>query len=480
MISTGEVLPNKKLRIKFASKITEAGPASSTSAKRGPPAGIEDQQVKRQRMDHSVKQQCSNILKKLMTHPAGWVFNQPVDPEALNIPDYFSIISNPMDLGTIKSKLDNNLYFSNEEFVADVRLTFSNAMQYNPASNSVHMMAKELNNIFEVRWKSVEPKMKCGSLKVKQGQLSSGSTKRTCISRQIYQKSPPLHNDFLSKKMSVEEKQKLRKELEKVLRGKIPLQLQSVLRRFGFIIESQGSIEMDIDAFDNKILWQLKKLTTNYSKTGAAEVEYSKVAENKRNKPLKKSIQKGLGSDNRHACDLVIEKSPLSQGSGTCQCSLQVQGDSMHASSSDLSSEKPVSKDYHTIYGDAIKQRKQTLVSGVSKSDQDSDGVVHALDEGNNCLSSHLAVSTTDTASTTGWFTPLFDCPTSPKKALRAAMLKRRFADTILKAQQQTHLVHVDKTEHVKKQLEREIIERKLCEAVRKFIFFPVKRRDIL
>ena len=42
-----------------------------------------------------------------------------------------------------------------------------------------------------------------------------------------------------------------------------------------------------------------------------------------------------------------------------------------------------------------------------------------------------------------GWITPIFDVQLSPKKALRAAMLKSRFADTILKAQQKTLLDHV-------------------------------------
>lgn len=41
-----------------------------------------------------------------------------------------------------------------------------------------------------------------------------------------------------------------------------------------------------------------------------------------------------------------------------------------------------------------------------------------------------------------GWTAPL-DIQMSPKKALRAAMLKSRFADTILKAQKKTFLDHV-------------------------------------
>jgi hypothetical protein len=178
----------------------KAKSSMSGSNKRGPLQLIECQREKRQKMDRSVASQCSTILKKLMTHPAGWVFNKPVDPAALNIPDYFSIIKNPMDLGTIKSKLVKNMYFGTEEFEADIRLTFSNAMIYNPPDNSVHKMAVELNNIFETRWKAFEGKWNRESLKVGQGKLLSGRVKETNDTRQNVDKAPPSHNNLLLKR----------------------------------------------------------------------------------------------------------------------------------------------------------------------------------------------------------------------------------------------------------------------------------------
>jgi hypothetical protein len=42
------------------------------------------------------------IIKSLINHKYGWPFREPVDPVALNIPDYPQIIKNPMDLGTIE------------------------------------------------------------------------------------------------------------------------------------------------------------------------------------------------------------------------------------------------------------------------------------------------------------------------------------------------------------------------------------------
>ena len=44
-------------------------------------------------------------------------FSEPVDPVKYNIMDYFDIISRPMDLGTLKKKLQHNCYLTHEEFM---------------------------------------------------------------------------------------------------------------------------------------------------------------------------------------------------------------------------------------------------------------------------------------------------------------------------------------------------------------------------
>jgi len=42
------------------------------------------------------------LVKMLRQHKNAWPFNEPVDPVALNIPDYFQVVTHPMDLGTIE------------------------------------------------------------------------------------------------------------------------------------------------------------------------------------------------------------------------------------------------------------------------------------------------------------------------------------------------------------------------------------------
>ena len=91
-----------------------------------------------------LKSRYLEMLKGLMSHKHGWVFNTPVDPVELGLPDYFDVIKRPMDLGTILKKLDSNPYHSIDDFEADVRLTFENAITYNETGSDVHDMAKEL------------------------------------------------------------------------------------------------------------------------------------------------------------------------------------------------------------------------------------------------------------------------------------------------------------------------------------------------
>ncbi|XP_047318683.1 transcription factor GTE12 isoform X2 [Impatiens glandulifera] len=128
------------------------------SRKRRQPGFGCNQKEKRRKLRRNMSIQCSSILKQLRSHPYGWIFNQPVDPVKLNIPDYFSIVTKPMDLGTVLAKLEKHAYSSAEEFEADVRLTFSNAILYNPPDNQVHIAAKEINHMFDTRWRSLEAK----------------------------------------------------------------------------------------------------------------------------------------------------------------------------------------------------------------------------------------------------------------------------------------------------------------------------------
>ncbi|CAI5708028.1 unnamed protein product [Peronospora effusa] len=91
-----------------------------------------------------LKSRLMPLLTKLMDSEYGWTFNNPVDPVQWNIPDYFDIIKCPMDLGTIKKRLESEHYNSVEAFAGDVRLVFENCIAYNSSTNKFNIAAKQL------------------------------------------------------------------------------------------------------------------------------------------------------------------------------------------------------------------------------------------------------------------------------------------------------------------------------------------------
>ena len=86
------------------------------------------------------------LLSKYMNHPRNsGVFNAPVDPLSLELPDYFKKIAyNPMDFSSIKNRLSYNQYETLDSFYSDVELVFRNAMLYNKESHAVHLGARFL------------------------------------------------------------------------------------------------------------------------------------------------------------------------------------------------------------------------------------------------------------------------------------------------------------------------------------------------
>ncbi|OUM63224.1 hypothetical protein PIROE2DRAFT_43548 [Piromyces sp. E2] len=93
----------------------------------------------------------NEILKKRYEH-ISYPFLHPVDPVALNIPDYPLIIKTPMDISTIQEKLDSGIYLKKKEFEDDFRLIFKNCYQYNPEGTDVYVLGKQLEEIFNEHW----------------------------------------------------------------------------------------------------------------------------------------------------------------------------------------------------------------------------------------------------------------------------------------------------------------------------------------
>ncbi|KAF8711124.1 hypothetical protein HU200_029131 [Digitaria exilis] len=318
---------------------------------------------------------CGNILRKLMDHKSGWLFNTPVDPVLFGIPDYFDVIRHPMDLGTVKKKLTSKQYRSTTEFAADVRLTFSNAMKYNPPGNHVHEIAKELNGIFDSEWESVERKLRG------QNQVHGQQTMN-------------------------------------VIKIRATMDSKSTVARGPVACSARGPV-----ACSNSLA--KKTLTGNMIFNILISVQVK----------IKFSVR---SSEKTSSKDVPVQAADSKEGS-------------LNHSLATGNREASLNRSLPCVKENAKISRVQSI--------EHNSGSV-----GNESRSCNGTSTSPLTSSGQGEESYLQDEPLSPSRALRAAILRSRFAGTIVKAQQKALLDHGKNIDPVKLQLEKERLEKRQLE----------------
>ncbi|GJV16413.1 transcription factor GTE4-like protein isoform X1 [Tanacetum coccineum] len=261
-----------------------------------------------ERHKNQVFRSCSNLLQRLMKHKHGWVFNEPVNAKLLGLHDYHDFIKHPMDLGTIKSRLAQNFYKVPTEFAEDVRLTFTNAMTYNPRGHDVYVMAEQLSNIFEERWGVIESDWNYGPVQhhnhhdnhiQNHGYNHSQNhdynhsqnhgydhsfmnpvrtfdrSQSVIIPKPITMTYTPIVRTPVLKKpkardpnkrdMTFEEKQKLSANLQSLPSEKLDSIVQ-IIKKSNTLSQNDDEIEVDIDSVDVETLWELDRFVMNYRK----------------------------------------------------------------------------------------------------------------------------------------------------------------------------------------------------------------------
>uniref|UniRef100_A0A7N9AYF1 ATPase family AAA domain-containing protein 2 n=1 Tax=Mastacembelus armatus TaxID=205130 RepID=A0A7N9AYF1_9TELE len=71
-----------------------------------------------------------DVTKRLATDKRFSIFSKPVDIEEVS--DYLEVIRQPMDLSTVMTKIDTHKYLTAKDFLVDIDLICSNALEYNP------------------------------------------------------------------------------------------------------------------------------------------------------------------------------------------------------------------------------------------------------------------------------------------------------------------------------------------------------------
>ncbi|XP_057492842.1 transcription factor GTE7-like [Actinidia eriantha] len=274
----------------------------------------------------SMTKRCEQILGKLMKHKHGWVFNKAVDAASLGLHDYHQIIKHPMDLGMVKLRLSKKKYGSPLDFASDVRLTFDNAMKYNPKGQDVYVMAESLLNLFEEMFdpaykkfeaeqrrvvaaeevneriwappkepvqmvenlrrplpESIEiakksdlmrlqetlanaPPVQVEAMIVPASMPALPSPRPAVMPRMATKLQKPKARDQNKRLMSFEEKAKLGLGLQNLPAEKMDQMLQIIKKRNSHMAPEADEIELDIEALDNETLWELDRFVSNHKK----------------------------------------------------------------------------------------------------------------------------------------------------------------------------------------------------------------------
>ncbi|XP_011406316.1 PREDICTED: bromodomain-containing protein 3-like [Amphimedon queenslandica] len=129
-----------KVEAKESSETREKTPSEKTTEEEGKGGG---------NRSTNQLQYLKNVHRIIWRHHYAWPFHKPVDPVALNIPDYFNIIKRPMDLTLIKKQLDHNGYSSAKECIQDFKTMFNNCYTYNKPTDDVVFMCQALERLFD-------------------------------------------------------------------------------------------------------------------------------------------------------------------------------------------------------------------------------------------------------------------------------------------------------------------------------------------
>ncbi|KAK8450712.1 hypothetical protein SEVIR_6G078300v4 [Setaria viridis] len=468
--------------------------------------------------------QCGNLLKSLMSHAWAGPFLVPVDVVKLNIPDYFDIVKQPMDLGTIQKKMNAGMYSTPREFAADVRLTFSNAMNYNPVNNDVHLMAKTLNKTFETRWRLIEKKLPRPGEKPPQPDekppqpdekppmrepSKKNKTKRDAIEKEDPIKKKPSkkstpkqdifqEEDLLDNPVLQPKKRKTSPLVSSPLLQDAPLveavvptgkrimtseekyELSARLQSYGALIPDhvvefirshaddcgadEEELELDMDALGDDTLFELQKLLDDYDRVNPSrnltEEDPHEVESQSQHELINPSVCNEEGNE------LIDEDIDIGENDPPVSTLPPVV---FEVETADRSSKRSTSS---SSSSDSESSSSDSDSSSSSGSDTDAKALpqnsglkesvlpVDCLDQEKGSLNtSNLPEQSTEPVSVTADGENVSEKQVSPEKQIRAALLRSRFADTILKAHEKA-LDQVTKKDPEKLRREREELER--------------------
>ncbi|KAK9826623.1 hypothetical protein WJX74_006433 [Apatococcus lobatus] len=229
------------------------------------------------------QEKCFGMLRQVkarLASESAW-FAVPVS--SVQVPDYYTIITQPMDLGKIEQRLRADHYSSPKDFCEDMRLVWANCIKYNGTQAIVGKAGVKGQAIFEQLWAGsgfsdeararrttagvAAPKYEPAAgipdkkpKKLANGQPSKkarGSAKsKGGLARM---RSTASHHAYSNRPMDRDRKQVLAETVQNLDESQIEAVMR-LLRDAGVPQSETGECELDFDVMDNSVLWELDHL----------------------------------------------------------------------------------------------------------------------------------------------------------------------------------------------------------------------------
>ncbi|KOO28314.1 bromodomain containing protein [Chrysochromulina tobinii] len=202
--------------------------------------------------------EAKKVLKDLMGRQVAWLFNKPVD--VTKYPQYYEVISHPMDLGTIRKKLEGGEYEDLDAFTSDLRLVWHNCYTFNRDDqpndpNSVTSMARELEHRSEELLKQIPQVLE----RERAEKLDKETDAAKDLKKQLreMQKAQLLQQELMMKQMQQMQQQMMMGGMAPLGANDLSKAVKIIQDNNPSLASGDGHIEVDINALDNPTLWRL-------------------------------------------------------------------------------------------------------------------------------------------------------------------------------------------------------------------------------
>ncbi|KAL1919293.1 uncharacterized protein VTP21DRAFT_1986 [Calcarisporiella thermophila] len=151
-------------------------PQIQTQVKPASPPSRPSASTQKTSMPSKDVKKCRLLLRKVTRLNCAALFQRPVDPALDGAPDYYDIIKEPMDLGTMKNKLERAEYPTLQSFEDDFRRMIRNCYRYNSPGTYAHVQGQELEAAFEKEWNRLDKEGKEGEVNMTIVETPSGAS----------------------------------------------------------------------------------------------------------------------------------------------------------------------------------------------------------------------------------------------------------------------------------------------------------------